>query len=75
MNSLFAILASLPELIRLIKRIISSIAELAEKEKSRKVLNEDIQKINRAFELNDPALLDELWNKSSEKSKRDEHKS
>lgn len=28
----------------------------------KKVLREDIKKINKAFELGDPAILDELWN-------------
>lgn len=57
MSKIFALMAVLPEIVRLINRILSKVSEISDK----KVLRDDIKKINRAFELGDASLLDELW--------------
>ena len=58
MKTLVALIVALPEIVRLVENIQKRLDEKATKEK----IKEDFEKINEAFEKQDPEILNRLFN-------------
>lgn len=67
MKLILAFLASLPEILKLIKNIQKAIEE----QETQKKVKDDFKKINKAFETRDAKLLNDIFNDVNDGGLRD----